>query len=128
MKSELKTKKGFTLVELIVVIAILALLAVGAVIFFMGIQANSRRALFLSDSQMLVRALNDINGFLRESNRITDHSAVEAFIFDDTFAFPSLETARVVITFDSAGRTNMILSFIYFNNSWQVDTEAIQSA
>jgi prepilin-type N-terminal cleavage/methylation domain-containing protein len=96
-----KAKNGFTLVELIIVISVLAILAVGAVIAFQGIQANARRATLTSDTRSLANALNNLNGVLVEPNRITDRTAVESFIYENTFAFPSQENPRIVITFDS---------------------------
>jgi len=57
----MKLKKGFTMVELIIVIAVLAILAVGAVIAFQGIQANARRSNLLTASNSLAAAIRGIN-------------------------------------------------------------------
>ena len=63
-----KSKKGFTLVELIVVIAIMAILAVGAVIFFNGVRENAQRAALSSDAEMLAGVLNQ---FIMLSGEVT---------------------------------------------------------
>jgi prepilin-type N-terminal cleavage/methylation domain-containing protein len=56
-----KLYKGFSLVELIIVIAVLALLAVGSVAAFVGIQANARRSMINTNASALVSALNNYN-------------------------------------------------------------------
>lgn len=56
-----KLRKGFTLVELIVVIGVLAILAVGAVLAFRGVQDNARRASLRDDARRVITILNSIN-------------------------------------------------------------------
>jgi prepilin-type N-terminal cleavage/methylation domain-containing protein len=56
-----KTNKGFTMVELIVVIAVLLILAVIAVVVFSGIIENARRATIISDANTIARNLNTAN-------------------------------------------------------------------
>lgn len=65
-----KMKKGFTLVELIVVIGVLALLAVGAIVAFGNVQRNARRSNRRVSATSLSRNLELFN------QSASDHSSV----------------------------------------------------
>lgn len=56
-----KLKKGFTIVELIVVIAVMAVLSVGAVVAYRGVQAHGRRTALTADVNALVESVNRFN-------------------------------------------------------------------
>lgn len=56
-----KNKKGFTLVELIIVIAILAILAAVAVPSFIGLQAEAERGRNIGSATAIVTAINAYN-------------------------------------------------------------------
>jgi type IV pilus assembly protein PilA len=132
---QLKNKKGFTLVELIVVIAVLALLAVGAVIFFMGIMANARRSTFRRDTAMLVDAANHFNH--NASTPITDTADFNVVQMGDLFSVTfDIDTdpwiIHIGITFPTEDRYNTIINegFIIYDTTigrWRVDDNALQS-
>ena len=56
-----KIKKGFTLVELIVVIGIIGILAVVAIVAFGGIQASAQRATIQATANQVVSQVNIFN-------------------------------------------------------------------
>jgi prepilin-type N-terminal cleavage/methylation domain-containing protein len=56
-----KNKKGFTLVELIIVIAILAILAAVAVPSFLGLQQEAERGRDVGNATAIVTAINAWN-------------------------------------------------------------------
>jgi len=60
-----KSLKGFTLVELIVVIALLSILGAMATNHFIGVQAASRQAAIRADAERLAGALNAFNAAAR---------------------------------------------------------------
>jgi prepilin-type N-terminal cleavage/methylation domain-containing protein len=64
--------KGFTLVELIVVMAVLMILSVTAVVSLSNITASARSAGLKSDAATVVRQLNVYNALVPVSNRILD--------------------------------------------------------
>jgi prepilin-type N-terminal cleavage/methylation domain-containing protein len=57
----MKRKSGFTLVELIVVIAVVLLLSAGSLAAYRGITLGSRRSALTSDAAALAGALNSFN-------------------------------------------------------------------
>jgi prepilin-type N-terminal cleavage/methylation domain-containing protein len=65
-----KLRKGFTLVELIVVVAVLALLAVGAALAIRGIQDNARRAANRAAAVHLVTQLNAWNSMADSDDHV----------------------------------------------------------
>jgi len=135
----LGNKKGFTMVELIVVIAILALLAIGAVLAFIGIQANARRSIAMREARMLVQALNHYNE--RSPNaRITEENrdSVSAVSAGDNEVRVVLLTDGPIgtidfgIIFSSQERFDTALSVIHYTGEdnrgiWRLDEEAVQA-
>ena len=67
-----KKRKGFTLVELVVVIAILLALGVGAVMALGGMADTAERAALTSDANTAVRSLNLFNTLADSTRRITN--------------------------------------------------------
>ena len=65
-----KNKKGFTLIELIVVIAILLLISVLAVVGFGNIIDNARDSAMRADAARLAGQVNNFNTFAATGNRI----------------------------------------------------------
>jgi prepilin-type N-terminal cleavage/methylation domain-containing protein len=59
----MKRNKGFTLVELIIVIAILAILSVAAVLGFRAIQTSAQDNVEKTNAGVIVRALNNFNNY-----------------------------------------------------------------
>ncbi|MCL1843190.1 MAG: type II secretion system GspH family protein [Defluviitaleaceae bacterium] len=62
-----KSASGFTMVELIIVISVLALLATVGAVSFGGHQRNARRSALVADAEMLAGALNQLHMSLRTS-------------------------------------------------------------
>lgn len=75
-KRNKKSNKGFTLVELIVVIAILMILAVVGVMSFGGIMDSANEANERADARNLAQQLNMFNAAVPESGRITTHAGI----------------------------------------------------
>lgn len=61
MYSRFKNRSGFSLVEIIIIVGIIALLSVGAVAGFQGIQGNARRSAAYAEASALASALNSFN-------------------------------------------------------------------
>jgi prepilin-type N-terminal cleavage/methylation domain-containing protein len=131
--------KGFTLVELIVVVAVLALLAVGAVIAIRGVQRNARISGYRSDAVRLTDALNIYNGFavgaeITNTNEINTVSTASGSV-SLVLSVETVESSdmNVDMFFSSPDRFELIKSFIEFHGSgsggiWRVNEAAIVAA
>ena len=64
MARSLKKRNGFTLVEMVIVIGVLAILSTGAVVAFTNVQGNARRTTLQSDANALAAAINNFNAQL----------------------------------------------------------------
>ena len=71
-----KKRKGFTLVELIVVMAVLLVLSVLAVMAYSDIQETFRRSARVSDAGAIARSINTYNSACAPGNIIIAHAAV----------------------------------------------------
>ena len=76
MKMFRKNKKGFTLIELIVVIAILGILAAVAIPSFIGISDKANETVTLADATSIATAINAHNA-LEPDNKVADGAKVE---------------------------------------------------
>jgi prepilin-type N-terminal cleavage/methylation domain-containing protein len=92
MKNLVKSKKGFTLVELIVVIGVLALLAVGSVMAFNGVQRNARRSVVRTEAMSLAAALNNYNAAIITGQLTTVQDVRDKGTVDGNFIFVDLKT------------------------------------
>ncbi len=75
MKMFRKNKKGFTLIELIVVVAILGILAAVAIPSFIGISDKAEKSVMLADATSIATAINAYNT-LEPSNQVADSAAL----------------------------------------------------
>ncbi|MCL2049256.1 MAG: prepilin-type N-terminal cleavage/methylation domain-containing protein [Defluviitaleaceae bacterium] len=82
----IKTKKGFTLVEIMIVVAIIALLSVGATMAYRGITLNSRRAVLVADATKLAAALNGYNASVQATAKIPTDANVPTLKTDTFFS------------------------------------------
>lgn len=67
-----KRSKGFTLVELIVVIAVIALISIGALVAFRGIRESAIDEVVNADANRLKDHMSAYRSLLPDSNTFTD--------------------------------------------------------
>jgi len=121
-------------VELIIVISVLAILSVGAVLAFNGVQDNARRAMLSADAEALVAAVNNFNA-TPGVNQITNTAGITALAADDPprliFVTPArgvrAEETSVVVFSTTDHRTRAIAAVIFANDFASVDTAFIQN-
>ena len=68
-----KKNKGFTLVELIIVIALIAALSVAAVIGYQSLSTSANETLEKQEAAFIVRTLNQYNALLKEGKSSADY-------------------------------------------------------
>ena len=114
--------KGFTLVELIVVIAILAVLAVGAVIAYGNIAGTAQIAAARSDATAVVTALNTARALGAATPNITDGVSAIATARNLPVAhnIPGLGAFDLRVHLSNANDTHLALvaTFIQQNGTW----------
>lgn len=71
MKKFTKSNAGFSLTEIIIVVALIALLTVGAVAAYGGVQRNARLTALHNDASALATAMNNFNAQAAQGNRLT---------------------------------------------------------
>ena len=98
MRTLAKKRKGFSLVELIIVIGVLAILAVAAIMIIGNVRDNARTAANRSNAQSIIRAVNTHNSLSTTPHTLTGDSAAM-----------STALAALVLTEDEAGGTEMNL-------------------
>lgn len=74
-KTQNKNRKGFTLVELVVVIAILAVLSVGAITGYSNVRDGADEAVAKANASVIVNSLNTFNTLAHTDNQITTTTA-----------------------------------------------------
>lgn len=128
MKEPFKGKKGFTLVELIIVIAVLALLTVMSVFVFMGVQNNARRSKLMTEARGIVDNVNRINSFLTVSTHITTHAQLESYIVGNAFVY-SQGGYTFSLEFESRERIEHVITFLTYNGSlWSIDLDMVANS
>jgi len=122
-----KTTKGFTMVELIIVIAVLALLAVGAVLAFQGVQRNARVTTNRTAAQNLV---DQMNMFIQAGGAAAGIDTPANGVF--TMVIPAsgiLDVQDYSVVFESQTRAAQVRTFINNtgpNGMWIVTATAAQ--
>jgi prepilin-type N-terminal cleavage/methylation domain-containing protein len=125
-----KSNKGFTLVELIVVIGVLALLAVGAVLAFTNVQRNARIAAANSDAARLADALNTFNSNAATGARIRDAAGIAAAIpaasptrvnLPISMTGTGLDDMDMSVSFGNVARLNLVRSWIEYTGDATTD-------
>jgi len=107
-----KPTKGFTLVELIVVIAILVVLSGMAVVAFVGLTAAAERNAAEADAAALASALNNFNAYARGDARIENAAGLSAALVGNAVVLEvppvGVQTEPMVFTvrFDDVPRAN----------------------
>lgn len=92
-KKNLKSKKGFTLIELIVVIAILGILAAILIPSFSGFQDRARATQALTDAKQIATAMDALFAEEGDWTKVTT-AAVEKMAFGDTNLVPFADPVR----------------------------------
>lgn len=73
-----RSKQGFTLIELMVVVAVIAILAAIAIPSYLGIQKKSAR----SEAKATLQAISlALEGYMAENNRYSDGPYTETFTY-----------------------------------------------
>ena len=118
-----KNKKGFTLIELIVVVAILAILAAIAVPNFIGMANRAKTATEIATAAEWVNAINIHNTLAKGDTTITAISdaaalAAEPVVLGDlkptsdvlapeTYVFPRIQVVLGVASIKPTGKANL---------------------
>ena len=89
MKSTLKNKKGFTLVELLAVIVILALIMSIAVVSMSGIMQSARRSTFKDTALMIIDGVRNQVMLSGEANQLSTGDVPFATTVGQTYFFTS---------------------------------------
>ena len=103
LKNRLNNRKGFTLIELIVVIAIIAILAAVLVPRMIGFTDNARRRAVESDARNILTAASAI---VAEGNTVSP-----------TTLAPMTGNMRGTLSYTGTGST---ITFTYTLDSWRV--------
>lgn len=133
----MKRNKGFTLVELISVIALLLVLSVLAVVAYSNITDAARNAAIQSDANTLARAINSFNSVVNSSGRIEGGSSgVRGIVVNgDTFPLRAIAGVNAPVDMDltvtvGSGRASAVLNMLSWVPStggtggiWVVDPE-----
>ena len=126
MKKYIINKNGFTLIELMVVVAIISLITLGAVTFFGGGVRSWISGQFQLSAQRDARiALDRMVKEIREGDKIDDNSDIDTIIVNynilskDTLTYNWVGTSGSGITRNGAPFLDRVhsLSFVYLNQA-----------
>ena len=125
MKKRRLNQKGFTMVELIVVIAIIAILAVAGIMAFGNIQARARTNVAQSNAALLAGALNAHNA-LATTPIVTASLATVTTHAGLNGAWDTTVTDVLPPTFTSEAALANAVGNVNYNatRGWQVNTGA----
>jgi len=126
-----KQNKGFTLAEIITVVALLAVLSVVGVVIFNNLQEQVRRTVARSDAATMARQFNTVNSLTESpiegplaAGAITENIVligIEPGITPDGFRRPGPIFINLNVTYDSDNA--LVQEFLYWNTanlSWTV--------
>ncbi|SMC42686.1 prepilin-type N-terminal cleavage/methylation domain-containing protein [Papillibacter cinnamivorans] len=117
VKSRLMDRKGFTLIELIVVIAIIAILAAVLIPRFTGFTESGRKKAVLSDARNILVALDaaDANGEITaaSTDAATAESLIEKYVGKDIISCTDALDANGESTITAVTKGTNGLGFTY---------------
>lgn len=129
----LKDQKGFTIVELLIVIVVIGILAAIVIVAFNGVQQRARNTQALTDAQSIVKKAEGVNA---DSG---SYPTTPGGFSGDIGALPSgiavaytTSATSAVVTANASGTTNpttnsAITSALYTNTSTQLKTYTVKS-
>jgi prepilin-type N-terminal cleavage/methylation domain-containing protein len=137
-----KNVGGFTLVELIVVIGILALMAVGATIAIRGVIINARRTALVNDATRLAETINQYNATVEHNNRVEPNGSNNPVIpaefrqgngtVEFVAPYPNNELDPLILTvmFATDERLDEVITFVTYTGigMFVTDSDAIAAS
>ena len=114
--SNLKNKRGFTLIELIVVLAVLAIILAIAIPRFVTIQDESRIKADVATAEQIIKAARLMEARRNDGNATT-HGGASSNWDDDIMAWPTPESGGKT----TAGEFTLSYGSDKYSVSWKVE-------
>lgn len=90
IKPKKNRKKGFTLVELIIVVAVIAILAAVAIPNFLAVQAQAKKGVDIANASTIAGVINTYNAMQQDSSKWYKTSPATWATLTNTTTYPSL--------------------------------------